>query len=383
MRVHPSLSFLGLVAILSIGSGARARADVPPRDDKPRPPTGPVPPVRPIPPERPTPPAPPTPPVPPTPPAPPTPPTPAESEMQGPPRAREPFTNVFMKSMIGTWDLAIHGMEGDTKGTAIISLALDGTAVVEEFTDDHGFSNLSVYQVSSDGKTVQSAWFNTTGGGQMWPMSGPLTEKGFDLAGEGMGGGTASARLYAGEAGMTFELKMASAPKAEEVTVATIRYTKAAKAAERPAIAREKGAKASFIDDVLGAWKVEGVTKLDFMGGMEIASSGTSAFRLGVGGAYLLQDYDVRNPMQHLVMFGVMSFGADGKSGHAWWFTNLEGPMRDFSIAAEDAGWKFSRTSTHGSATSTWTKKDGALKSAAAIVLPGDRKLSVEETYTR
>jgi len=296
---------------------------------------------------------------------------------QGPPPPRPAIQHPYLTGLVGTWDLAIHTPHGDSKGTAIVSLGLDGTALVEEVSDDHGFAGLGVYYVTADGKGLRSWWFDTMGGGEVWVMAGTLADAGYDLGGDGMGGAKATTAMHKDGDGHRYEMKMGGQ------SVVTIAYTKAAAPAKREVVARENGPTCPLVDDLLGDWTIEGVTTIHFMG-LDVRHTGTSSFRLGVGGAYLLLDYEAKSEMERTFLFGVLSFGADGKSAKYRWFTNsFEAPIQ-MNGTTDGTAWTFvAKQTVLGDITSVWTKKDGALHSTDEVVLPGERKLSVRETHSK
>ncbi len=165
--------------------------------------------------------------------------------------------------------------------------------------------------------------------------------------------------------------------------VMSIAYTKSAAPAKREVVAREKGPKCALVDGVLGDWTIDGVTTIHFLG-LDVKHTGAAGFRLGVGGTFLLLDYEAKSDSDHMFLFGVLSFGADGKTSKYWWFTNaFDGPVR-MDGTFDGKAWTFvAKKVAVGDITSVWTLKDGGLHTTDDVVLPGDRRVSVSETYTR
>ena len=303
---------------------------------------------------------------------------PEGGEMQGPPQPRPAISDAYLKSLVGTWDLAIHTGQGpDLKGTSTTRLALDGTAVIEEMDDGAAFAGMGVQYVAADGKGLNLWWFDSMGDGGVWAWKGTLVDGGYDLAGDAPDGGKATGTMRKKGDGHVYEMKMAGA------SAMTITYTKAAKPAAAAPIARDKGPKSAMVDMCLGDWTVAGMTVIDAVK-MEIKHEGTSSFRLGVGGAYLIQDYEIKSDMEHSFALGVMSFGADGKSMRLWSFGNtMDVPLEvPGTVDGTTYKGKLEKTPFGGQFELSIAKKGEAIESAASIVIPIGKVL-VSETYTR
>jgi hypothetical protein len=100
----------------------------------------------------------------------------------GMPASQKKVEHALAKALVGAWsiDHASEGAPPGTQGTARFALALNGTALVEEYDMGPMFAGHGVYKFGDDGKTVSLWWFDT-----LSPVAthfvGTATEKGFEM----------------------------------------------------------------------------------------------------------------------------------------------------------------------------------------------------------
>jgi hypothetical protein len=112
-----------------------------------------------------------------------------ETPVQQPVPAQPRIEHPYLSGLLGTWNTAATGQSTST-GKAQVRLGLGDTIVMHDYAADakrpdgsavkvfgHG-----MYKVSADGRTM-TAWWVDNFLAEPLRLTGPITEKGFDVAG--------------------------------------------------------------------------------------------------------------------------------------------------------------------------------------------------------
>jgi hypothetical protein len=151
----------------------------------------------------------------------------AGAEEGGPPPVQKQVKCALTDALLGTWTTESTADWGKGKGKATFSLGVGGTAMLLDYENrndgappEAAFYGHGVYKVSDDGKTITTWWFDTHSPEPV-KLSGPLTEKGYDIQGTYPGG---TLRLTLEKKGEGWEFKMHQGDRVQM----TETYTKAA-----------------------------------------------------------------------------------------------------------------------------------------------------------
>jgi hypothetical protein len=98
----------------------------------------------------------------------------------------------FFDSLVGSWSSESTGEMGAGKGKATFALGIGGTALIETYENvsmppegtSFTLNGHGVFKLSDDGKTVNAWWFCNVNP-DVQKLSGPVTDKGWTLTGDG------------------------------------------------------------------------------------------------------------------------------------------------------------------------------------------------------
>jgi hypothetical protein len=127
----------------------------------------------------------------------------AEDEKKGgPPPVEKAVKHPMFDALLGSWTTTATASWGTAKSRATFVLGVGGTAVLETYDNRMDgapadtFHGHGIFKVSDDGKTLNLWWLDTHSSEPM-KLTGPLTEKGYDVKGT----------LHGDETRLTFEKK--------------------------------------------------------------------------------------------------------------------------------------------------------------------------------
>ena len=229
-------------------------------------------------------------------------------------------------ALVGSWNASTKGMRGESAGVAQFGKAADGTALVWEIErkgSESTFYGLGVLRFSGAGDAVRLWWFDTMGVADVTVFHGAVTAEGWDLGSEvGF-----AMRLRKAATGWVLTLGQG------ETTYSTTTYTKA----EKPAAFTSPSApKEGLLAAAIGDWTVAGAYTMPGSDGKPatVKGTGTARWRWSLGGAALVEDYDVMVGSAKTASVLVLRPAADAKTCKAWGFvadtvepTVLAGPV--------------------------------------------------------
>jgi hypothetical protein len=113
---------------------------------------------------------------------------PAGGEM---PLNQKVIKHPYVDSLIGTWSTASTSPMGTSKGSTTYRLGVGDTALLQDYQSvgqmagggEMKFSGHGVFKVADDGKTITVWWIDTHSPAPI-KLSGPLTDKGYDITGD-------------------------------------------------------------------------------------------------------------------------------------------------------------------------------------------------------
>lgn len=230
-------------------------------------------------------------------------------------------------ALVGSWNASTKGMRGESAGVAHFGKAADGTALVWEIErkgSESTFHGLGVLRFSGAGDAVRLWWFDTMGVADVTVFHGAVTAEGWDLGSEvGF-----AMKLRKTEAGWVLTLGQG------DTTYSTTTYTKS----EKPvAFTSPSAPKEGLLAAAVGDWTVAGAYTMPGAGGKPatvVTGAGTARWRWSLGGAALVEDYDVTVGTVRTASVLVLRAAADAKTCKAWGFvtdgvepTVLTGPV--------------------------------------------------------
>jgi hypothetical protein len=291
------------------------------------------------------------------------------------PAPRPKIAQPYLDSLVGSWDVSVDVGGATMTGTSRWWKALDGTAMVEDFTvgqGDHQFFGFGVILASAGGKEVKHWWFDSEGRGEVQVTKGPLRDDGYVAEGE-FGGTTMGSTMKKTADGHEFTMT-----RGGQVLV-KVAYRKAKAAHDWTPVVEARKAKHPVIEALIGDWTVKGSYTT---GDAKVPHEGRTSWRYVAGGAYTLHEYAVTRtgeaPVEALT---VSSLTADGTRERTWLFGRyFEAPHYVTGTFTDDTYVGRCEESPFGPFTVTLRLTPEGVKAEQDFpTLKG----KVEETYTR
>ncbi len=109
----------------------------------------------------------------------------------GMPPVQKVIKHPYVDSLLGAWSTESTGPMGPSKGSTTYRLGVGDTALLQDYQSvgagpggaEMKFFGHGVFKVSDDGKTI-TVWWIDTHSPEPIKLSGPLTDKGYDISGD-------------------------------------------------------------------------------------------------------------------------------------------------------------------------------------------------------